>query len=545
MSREVMEFDVVIVGAGPAGLSAACRLMQLARAAGESLRVGVVEKGAEVGAHIVSGAILEPAGLDGLFPDWRERGAPVTVAVTGEEMRYLINPRRSFRVPDFLIPRPMRNSGNYVISLGQLCRWLAEQAEALGAEVYPGFAAAEVLYDSAGRVVGVVTGDQGVARDGSKKSNYQPGIELRAPFTLFAEGCRGHLGRQLIDRFQLQAGGDPQHYGIGLKEVWRIEPSLHRPGCVLHTLGWPLNDRTEGGGFLYHAGDGLVSLGLIVALNYSNPYLDPFQEFQRWKQHPVVRGFLEGGTRVGYGARAVNKGGWPSVPRLVFPGGLLIGCEAGFLDPVKIKGIHNALETGRLGAEAVFEVLKIGGEPAFEETYRNSRVWRELYRSRNFGPLLAKFGTRLGSVLIWVDQNLWGGRSPMALRNPVPDHCTLKRASECAPIIYGKPDGVLSFDRPSSVYLSNTNHQDDQPCHLKLVDPGLPIAFNWPVFAEPAQRYCPAGVYELIEHSGGTLHFQVNAQNCVHCKVCDIKDPSLNIRWVAPEGGDGPRYVNM
>jgi electron-transferring-flavoprotein dehydrogenase len=545
MNREAMEFDVVVVGAGPAGLSAACRLMQLARQSGAELRVCVVEKGAEVGAHIISGAILEPSALNELFPDWRERGAPVTVGVTGEELHFLIDEKRSFRVPHVLIPKPMHNQGNYVISLGRLCRWLGQQAEALGAEIYPGFPAVDLLYDDAGRIAGVVTGDMGVARDGSKKPTYQPGVELRAPFTVFAEGCRGSLGKRLMERFDLRRNADPPHYGIGLKEVWRIDPSLHQPGQVIHTLGWPLDNATEGGGFLYHAEDGLVSLGLIVALNYRNPYLNPFEEMQRWKRHPAVRRYLEGGTRLGYGARAVSKGGWQSVPTLAFPGGVLAGCEAGSLNPAKIKGIHTAMKTGMLAAEAVFEALRTGREPALDEKYRASSIWRELYRSRNFSPALAKFGTVLGSALIWLDQNVLAGKSPWTLHNPAPDHAALRKAAESLPPDYPKPDGVIGFDRLSSVYLSNTNHEEDQPCHLVLTDPALPIAYNLPIYAEPAQRYCPAGVYEVIEQTDGERRFQINAQNCIHCKVCDIKDPAQNITWVPPEGGGGPNYVNM
>ncbi|WP_349255742.1 electron transfer flavoprotein-ubiquinone oxidoreductase [Methylocaldum sp.] len=545
MNRESLEFDVVVVGAGPAGLSAACRVMQLAGETGKALRVCIVEKGAEVGAHIISGAVFEPTALNELFPDWRERGAPVTVAVEHDELHYLIGERRSFKVPDFLIPKPMRNEGNYVISLGRLCRWLAQQAEALGAEIFTGFAAADVLYDDAGAVAGVVTGDMGVAKDGSKKSNYQPGVELRAPYTIFAEGCRGHLGRRLMDRFELRREADPQHYGIGIKEIWRIDPSRHWPGRVVHTLGWPLDNQTEGGGFVYHDEDGLVSLGLIVALNYRNPFLNPFDEMQRWKQHPVVRQFLEGATRIGYGARAVNKGGWQSVPKLSFPGGVMAGCEAGFLNPVKIKGNHTAMKTGMLAAEAVFEALAAGGIPGLDESYRKSWVSKELFHGRNFGPALAKFGTFVGSAFIWMDQNIFGGRLPLTLHNRVPDDASLDRASDSHSIDYPKPDGVLSFDKLSSVYLSNTNHEEDQPCHLVLTDPAVPISRNWPLYDEPAQRYCPAAVYEIVEAPGQQARFQINAQNCVHCKVCDIKDPARNITWVPPEGGGGPNYVNM
>jgi electron-transferring-flavoprotein dehydrogenase len=545
MSRDAMEFDVVIVGAGPAGLSAACRLMQMAGAAGEALRVCVVEKGAEVGAHIISGAVLEPSALNELFPDWRERGAPVTVPVTTEEMHYLITARHSFRVPHVLVPKPMRNAGNYVISLGRLCRWLAQQAEALGAEIFPGFAAVDLLYDRSGGVAGVLTGDMGIAKNGARKPTYQPGVELRAPFTIFAEGCRGSLGKRLMERFDLRREVDPPHYGLGIKEVWRVAPERHRPGRVIHTLGWPLDDATEGGGWLYHGEDGLVSLGLVVSLGYRNPFLSPFEEMQRWKGHPAVRRYLEGGARIGYGARAVNKGGWQAVPKLTFPGGVLAGCEAGFLNPAKIKGIHTAMKTGMLAAEAVLEALRSGGVLALDAKYKASGVWRELQASRNFSPALAKFGTLLGGVYIWVDQNLLAGQAPWTLRHGVPDHRALQKASLAVAPIYPKPDGQTSFDRLSSVYFSNTNHEGDQPCHLVLGDPGLPIRRNLPLYDEPAQRYCPAGVYELAAAPGSGPYLQINAQNCVHCKACEIKDPAGNLTWVPPEGGGGPNYVNF
>jgi len=546
--RESMEFDVVIVGAGPCGLAAACRVLQLAGTAGREVSVCVVEKGAEIGAHILSGAVFEPAALTELFPDWRERGAPVTTAVSGDEFHWLRNDTASLCVPEFFIPRPMQNHGNYIISLGRLCQWLGQQAESLGANLFPGFAAAQVLYEN-GRVAGVITGDLGRAADGTEKPGFQPGYELRGKYTIFAEGCRGHLGKELMEVYRLRENCDPQHYGIGLKEVWTIDPAKHREGLVVHTLGWPLGASTEGGGFLYHAADNQVYLGFIVALGYTNPHLNPFEEFQRWKQHPAIRSVLEGGQRVSYGARAVNKGGLQSLPRLAFPGGLLAGCDAGFLNGVKIKGSHTALKTGMLAAEAVFAALGQGaGAPAvldsFEESVRASWVWTELHAGRNFGPAQKKFGLLLGGAFIWVDQNLFRGRLPFTLHSRQPDHKTLRPAREAPRIAYPKPDGRISFDRLSSVFLSSTNHEEDQPCHLRLQDPAVPIASNLPVYDEPAQRYCPAGVYEVVLEAGGP-RFRINAQNCVHCKTCDIKDPAANIRWVTPEGGGGPNYSGM
>jgi len=547
--RERMDFDVVIVGAGPCGLAAACRILQLAAAGGREVSVCVVEKGAEIGAHILSGAVFEPAALTELFPDWRERGAPVVTAVAHDEFYWLRNDTASLRVPEFFIPRPMRNHGNYIISLGRLCQWLGQQAEALGANLFPGFAAARVLYDN-GRVTGVITGDMGLAADGSKKAGFEAGYELRGRYTVFAEGCRGHLGKELMETYRLREDCDPQHYGIGLKEIWTVDPSKHREGLVVHTLGWPLDAGTEGGGFLYHAADNQVYLGAIVALNYSNPHLNPFEEFQRWKQHPVIREVLDGGQRVSYGARAVNKGGLQSLPRLVFPGGLLAGCDAGFLNGVKIKGSHTALKTGMLAAEAVYAALGEGeAAPAvlasFETAVRESWVWQELFEGRNFGPAQKKFGMLLGGAFIWLDQNVFRGRLPFTLHSRTPDRASLRPAGEAHRISYPRPDGRISFDRLSSVFLSSTNHEEDQPCHLQLKDPGLPIASNLPLYDEPAQRYCPAGVYEIVQQDNGSPRFQINAQNCVHCKTCDIKDPAGNIRWVTPEGGGGPNYSGM
>jgi electron-transferring-flavoprotein dehydrogenase len=550
MTRESMEFDVVVVGAGPAGLAAACRLGQLARDAGRELAVGVVEKGASVGAHIVSGAVLEPRALSELIPDWRQRGAPVTTAVTTERLLWLTSATRSLRLPHRFVPASLHNHGNFVVSLGDLCRWLAGEAEALGCHVLPGFAATDVLYD-AERVAGVVTGDMGVARDGTRKSNFQAGYELHAKYTIFAEGSRGHLGKRLEARYDLRAGVDPQHFGLGCKEIWQIDREQHRPGEILHTLGWPLEGTTDGGGFVYHAAEGRAYLGFVVGLGYDNPHLDPFAEFQRWKQHPAIRDLLASGKRLAYGARALNKGGLQSLPKLVVPGGLLVGCEAGFLNPAKIKGSHTAMKTGMVAAEAVFAALAAEGRTAdaelarYPERVRSSWVWDELHRGRNFGPGVAKFGPVLGGALAFVEQNVLRGRAPWTLRNRVPDHARLRRASAAPRLAYPKPDGRISFDRVSSVYLASTAHDENQPNHLQLADPALPIAVNLPQFDEPAQRYCPAGVYEVVHDAGGTARFQINAANCVHCKTCDIKDPAQNITWVPPEGGAGPNYSGM
>ena len=550
MSRESMEFDVVVIGAGPAGLATACRLAQLARAANRELTIGVVEKGAAVGAHIVSGAVFEPRALDELFPDWRERGAPVKTPVMAERVEWLRSAGGSLRLPEALVPRALHNRGNFVISLGDLCQWLASQAEALGCNVLPGFAAADVLYDG-DRVAGVVTGELGVARDGSHKPGYQPGYELRAKYTVFAEGCRGHLGRRLETRFDLRADADPQHFGIGFKEIWQIDSAKHRPGEIVHTLGWPLDAATDGGGFVYHAADARVYVGFIVGLGYRNPHLDPFAEFQRWKQHPRIRELLAGGERLAYGARAVNKGGLQSLPKLSIPGGVLVGCEAGFLNPAKIKGSHTAMKTGMLAAEAIFAALALEGAAAdaelarYGERVRASWVWDELYRGRNFSAGIAKLGTLLGGALAFVEQNLLRGRAPWTLRNPSADYARLRPAATSARPKYAKPDGVTSFDRASSVFLSSTAHEENQPSHLKLEDPTVPIALNLPRFDEPAQRYCPAGVYEVVSDASGPARFQINATNCVHCKTCDIKDPAQNITWVPPEGGGGPNYSGM
>ncbi len=545
--RESMDFDVVIVGAGPCGLAAACRLMQLAAQAQRELNVCLVEKSAEIGGHILSGAVLEPRALNELFPDWQSLGAPVSVPVNRDDFFYLSGPTSGWRVPNILVPKPARNHGNYIVSLGDVCRWLGEQAENLGVNLFPGFAAAEVLYED-DRVVGVATGDMGRDAQGQPKDSFEAGYELRAPYTIFAEGCRGSLGKQLMARFDLRQGVDPQHFGIGLKEVWTIDPDLHEEGLVLHSLGWPLDNRTEGGGFLYHAKDHQLYLGLIVALNYRNPHLSPFDEFQRWKQQPRIRHFLEGGKRISYGARAVNKGGIQSLPKLIFPGGLLAGCEAGFLNGAKIKGSHTAMKTGMLAAEAVFDGLS-NDVPAVLESFPDaveaSWVYQELHKARNFGPAQKKLGNFMGAAFAFADQNIFAGKLPFTWRSPDPDYRSLRKADEAPKIDYPKPDGKISFDRLSSVFLSSTNHAEDQPCHLQLADPEIPIRDNLPRYNEPAQRYCPAGVYEIIADDSGGSHFQINAQNCVHCKTCDIKDPAQNINWVVPEGGGGPNYSGM
>ncbi len=551
MERESMEFDVLIVGAGPAGLSAACRIQQLANEAEQELSVCVVEKGSEVGAHIIAGTVFEPTSLNELFPDWKERGAPLNTPVTRDDIFYLRGADSAMKAPSALVPRSMHNHGNYIISLSNLCRWLGEQAEALGVEVYPGFPAADVIYDDNGVVKGILTGDFGVANDGSEKDGYMPGMELRAKYTLFSEGCRGHLGKQLLEKFNLDEGKDPQHYGLGIKELWDIDPEKHEPGLVVHTAGWPLSESgTTGGGFLYHLENGQVYVGLITDLAYSNPHVSPFQEFQRMKTHPKIRQYLEGGKRVAYGARAITKGGYNSLPKMSFPGGLLLGCDAGTLNSSKIKGSHTAMKSGLLGAETVFEALQAGKEgedlTTFAEKFESSWLYKELFQERNFSPAMHKFGTIMGGGIAFLEQNILRRPLPFTFHDTVPDHATLKPASECKAIEYPKPDNKLTFDRLSSVFLSNTNHEEDQPCHLQLKDPEIPIKENLPRYDEPAQRYCPAGVYEVVEAEDGSgQKFQINAQNCVHCKTCDIKDPAQNITWVTPEGGGGPNYPNM
>lgn len=546
--RESMEFDVVIVGGGPAGLAAACRLTQLAEADGKELSVVVVEKGSEIGAHILSGNVFEPGALDELFPNWKEEGAPVRSAVTGDTIHYLISEQKSLRVPGIFLPAPMHNKGNYIISLGRLCQWMGEKAEAAGINVFPGFAASEVLYDDNGSVKGVATSDMGIGKDGHRKDSFQAGYELVGKYTIFAEGVRGNLSESLMQKFDLRKDADPQHYGIGIKEIWEIDSSKHQEGLVVHTMGWPLDNKTEGGGFLYHAANNQVFAGFIVALNYRNPYLSPFQEFQRWKLHPEIRHYFEGGKRIGYGARAVNKGGLQSLPRLSFPGGMLVGCGAGFLNGVKIKGAHTAIKTGMLAAESVYASLAKGEEREtlsdYDQRVRESWVYKELHRVRNFGPALHKLGTFLGAAFTFIDQNIFRGKLPFTMRNKETDHASLTKAIDARPIDYAKPDGVITFDRLSSVFLSSTIHEEDQPSHLRLKNEATPISHNLPIFDEPAQRYCPAGVYEIVD-DGGEPRFQINAGNCVHCKTCDIKDPTQNIVWTVPEGGGGPNYSGM
>ncbi|CDF94072.1 MULTISPECIES: electron transfer flavoprotein-ubiquinone oxidoreductase [unclassified Pseudomonas] len=554
MEREYMEFDVVIVGAGPAGLSAACRLKQKAAEAGKEISVCVVEKGSEVGAHILSGAVFEPRALNELFPDWKELGAPLNTPVKRDDIYVLRNAETANKIPDFFVPKTMHNEGNYIISLGNLCRWLAQQAENLGVEIYPGFAAQEALFDENGVVRGIITGDLGVDREGHPKEGlYTPGMELRGKYTLFAEGCRGHIGKQLIKRFNLDSDADAQHYGIGLKEIWEIDPAKHQPGLVVHTAGWPLDimgTENTGGSFLYHLENNQVVVGLIVDLSYSNTYLSPFDEFQRLKHHPVLKQYLEGGKRVSYGARAICKGGLNSLPKMVFKGGALIGCDLGTLNFAKIKGSHTAMKSGMLAADAVADRLfaeSEGGDEltAYVDSFKNSWLYEELFASRNFGAAIHKYGAIVGGGFNWLDQNIFGGKLPFTLHDNKPDYACLKLAADCKKIDYPKPDGKISFDKLSSVFISGTNHEEEQPCHLKLTDPSIPISKNLPLYDEPAQRYCPAGVYEVVTKEDGEKRFQINAQNCVHCKTCDIKDPAQNITWVSPEGAGGPTYPNM
>jgi electron-transferring-flavoprotein dehydrogenase len=539
-AREQMEYDVVVVGAGPAGLAAAIRLKQLAATAEREIAVCVVEKGSEVGAHILSGAVFEPHALDELIPDWRERGAPVVTPAV-EDRFLLLTQSRAFRLPT---PPQMHNDGNYIISLGNLCRWLARQAEELGVEICPGFAAAEVLYDDAGRVRGVATGEMGIGKNGEPTERYQPGVELLGKETLLAEGCRGSLTKTLEERFHLRDGIDPQTYAIGVKELWEAAPSRHQPGLVVHTVGWPLHAATYGGSFLYHLEEGQVAVGFVIGLDYRNPYLSPFEEFQRFKTHPAIRPFFEGGRRISYGARALNEGGFQSIPRLDFPGGGLIGCAAGFVNVPKIKGSHTAMKSGMVAAETIFR--RLGGETAasIRQALEASWVWDELRRVRNIRPSFRR-GLWAGLAYSALDTYVLRGAAPWTFRNHA-DHARLTPAREARRIEYPRPDGRITFDRLSSVFISNTNHEEDQPPHLRLRDPAKAIAVNYRLYDSPEQRYCPAGVYEIVQPDGpGDPYLQINAQNCVHCKTCDIKDPKQNIDWVVPEGGGGPNYPNM
>ena len=543
--RESMELDVLIVGGGPAGLSAAIRLKQLAAEKGQEISVCLIEKAAEIGAHILSGAVMDPKALTELIPDWKEQGAPLKTAVTEDKVLFLTE-TGARQAPNGLLPDCFVNHGNYIVRLGNVVKWLGEQAEALGVEVYPGFAGAEILFDEAGAVKGVATGDMGLNRDGTPGPHHQPGMELHAKYTLFAEGCRGHLGKQLEAKYKLRDGADPQTYGIGIKELWEVKPENHRPGLVVHTAGWPMDNATYGGGFVYHLEDNLVAVGYVVGLNYSNPHLSPFEEMQRYKTHPEIRKYLDGGKRLAYGARAIAAGGLQSLPRLIFPGGGLIGDDAGFLNAARIKGSHAAIKSGMLAAEAAFEALEQQRQrdalTAYPAAFRDSWLYAELHKTRNFKPYMKK-GLYVGSLLFGIDQVLFKGKVPWTLHNTA-DHTALKPAAECAKIDYPKPDGVLTFDRLSSVFLSNTNHEEEQPCHLQLKDAGTPIAINLARYDAPEQRYCPAGVYEIVHEEAGP-RLQINAQNCVHCKTCDIKDPTQNINWVVPQGGEGPIYQGM
>ena len=550
--REAMEFDVVVVGAGPAGLAAAIRLKQLAAEAGRELSVVVLEKGSEVGAHILSGAVIDPRGLNRLIPDWKAKGAPVATSV--REDRFLVlGPAGKLRLPGFMMPPLMSNHGNYIASLGALCRWLGEEALRLGVEIYPGFAAAEVLYDQAGAVVGVATGDMGLARNGRPKDTFVRGMELKGKYTLIAEGARGSLAKQLIETFRLDRDRCPQKYGIGLKELWQVAPEKHEPGLVQHTFGWPLDNRTGGGSFMYHYGARLVAVGFVVHLDYENPYLSPYDEFQRFKTHPAVRTVLEGGSRIAYGARALTEGGWQSIPKLTFPGGALLGCAAGFMNVPRIKGSHNAMLSGIHAAEAAFAAISAGRAhdrlEAYEKAVREGEIARDLRPVRNAKPLWSRFGTLAGVVLggidMWLNTLIPNVGLGVTLAHRKVDYEGLKTTASARPIAYPKPDGVLTFDKLTSVSFSQTSHEEDQPVHLKLADPNIPVAINLPEFDEPAQRYCPAGVYEIVADRDGKPRFQINAQNCVHCKTCDIKDPSQNITWVPPEGGGGPNYAEM
>jgi electron-transferring-flavoprotein dehydrogenase len=547
IERESMEYDVVIVGGGPAGLSTAIRLKQLAAETGREIGVCVLEKGGEIGAHILSGAVMDPRALTELIPDWKEKGAPLNVPVTEDRFLFLSD-TGARATPSWMLPPCFHNEGNYIVSLGKVTRWLGEQAEGLGVDIFPGFAAAEILYNDDGSIKGVATGNMGVGRDGEPTDQFQPGMELHARYTIFSEGSRGHLGRQLMERFKLNDGKDPQSYGIGIKELWEIDPAKHKPGLVIHTAGWPLESDTYGGSFLYHQEDNKVAIGLIVGLDYANPYLSPFEEFQRFKTHPTIRAFLEGGKRISYGARSITAGGLLSLPKLVFPGGAMVGCEAGFMNASRIKGSHAAIKSGMLAAQAAFDAVVADRRhdelTAYPAAFEASWLFEELNKARNFKQWFKK-GRTVATLMTGIEQLVLRGNMPWTIHRTKPDHVYLKPASECTPIVYPKPDGKLTFDRLGSVFISNTNHEEDEPVHLTLKDPTVPTRINLPTYAGPEGRYCPAGVYEYVKDDAGADKLQINAQNCVHCKTCDIKDPTQNIVWVTPQGGEGPVYTEM